>query len=335
MLKEVTLKDLADRTGFSVNTVSRALRGKPDISKITREKVAEIAEELGYRRNALASQLRTRESKTLGLIVTDIVNPVYSGVTKGVETAAKREGYSVLLSDTEEDPENEAAAIHMMLEKRVDGMIIVPTQQHRESFLRLLERGFPFVVVGRIFDDIQTNCVVNDDVRGGFLAADHLIAKGHRKILFLGGFPHISSAAKRMRGYKQALELRGLPFVPELVVWGEPSMEGGYERLLALCTQSAREWTAVFCFNDLVAIGVMMALEELGMRIPDDVAVVGYDDIKFAPALRPPLTTVDIGKYRLGEKGAELLIALIKTEPARRVTKEIILEPRLVVRSST
>jgi len=334
MLNEVTLKDIARETGLSVNTISRALRDKPDIGKTTKILVAHVATDLGYTRNALASQLRTKESRILGLIVTDIVNPVFSGMTKGVEAVAKREGYAVLLSDTGEDPDSEEQAINMMLEKRVDGMIITPTQKRPETIVRLKERGFPFVLMGRSFEGIQANSVVNDDVRGGFLATDYLIAKGHRRILFLGGEPQISSAVKRMAGYKQALERRGLPFVPEMVVWGAPSLEGGYDKAKELLSTGKADLSAIFCFSDLVAIGVMLALRELGVGIPEEIALVGYDDIKFAPALHPPLTTVDICKYRLGEKSAELLIAQLKLPPSKRMLQEVILEPRLVVRSS-
>jgi len=331
---EVTLKDIARETGLSVNTVSRALRGKADISAETTKRVVEVAKRMGYTRNALASQLRTRESGILGLVIADMANPVYSGVAKGVEAVAKREGYCVLVSDTEENPDKEELAINMMLEKRVDGLLIVPTQQRHDAIVQLRERGYPFVLVGREYSDFAANCVVNDDTRGGYLATEYLLSKGHCRIAFIGGRPYISSTAKRVEGYRRALAVKGIEFDPGVVIWSEPSMEGGYAAVRELLMRSKRDWTAVFCFSDLVAAGVMLALRESGLDIPRDVAVVGYDDIEFAPVLYPPLTTVDICKYRMGERGAEMLINYLRADPASRMLKEVILEPKLVVRDS-
>jgi LacI family transcriptional regulator len=331
---EITLKDIARETGLSINTVSRALRGKRDISAKTTERVVEAAKTMGYTRNDLASQLRTRKSGILGLVIADIANPVYSGVAKGVEAVAKREGYCVLVSDTEENADKEELAINMMLEKRVDGLLIVPTQQRDGAIVLLRERSYPFVLVGRQYSDLAANCVVNDDVRGGYLAAEYLLSKGHRRIAFIGGRPYISSTAKRVEGYRRALAVKGIEYDPSIVTWSEPSMEGGYAAVRELLLGSKRDWTAVFCFSDLVAAGVMLALRESGLDIPGDVAVVGYDDIEFAPVLYPPLTTVDICKYRMGERGAEMLINYLRANPDSRMLKEVILEPKLVVRDS-
>lgn len=334
MRKEITLKDIARATGLSVNTVSRALRGKRDISEDTTKRVADVAKQMGYTRNALASQLRTRESRILGLVITDIENPIYSGVAKGVEAVAKREGYSVLVSDTAERPDNEELAIDMMLEKRVDGLLIVPAQQGADAILRLKDRGYPFVLVGRDFDSIQTSCVISDDTRGGYLAAEYLLSKGHRRIAFIGGWPHISCTTKRVSGYRRALEASGIRFDPDIVLWSDPSMKGGYAAACELLQRSERSFSAVFCYSDLVAAGVMMALREHRVAIPHDVAVVGYDDIEFAPVLHPPLTTIDIGKRQLGERSAEMLISYLRNRPTDSVPKTIVLEPKLVVRES-
>lgn len=334
MRKEITQKDIARATGLSVNTVSRALRGKHDISEDTIRRVADVAKRMGYTRNALASQLRTRESRILGLVITDIENPIYSGVAKGVEAVARREGYSVLMSDTGEWPDNEELAIDMMLEKRVDGLLIVPTQHRTDAIVRLKDRGYPFVLVGRDFDSIQASYVVSDDARGGYLAAEYLLSKGHRRIAFIGGWPHISCTTKRVGGYRLALEASGVRFDPDIVMWSDPSMKGGYATAHQLLQRGERSFSAIFCYSDLVAAGVMMALREHQIAIPHDVAVVGYDDIEFAPVLHPPLTTIDIGKRLLGERSAEMLISCLRTRPTDSAAETIILEPKLVVRES-
>ncbi|MCD5408911.1 LacI family transcriptional regulator [Candidatus Bipolaricaulota bacterium] len=194
----VTMRDVARAAGVSVNTVSRALAGKPDVSPETRARVLKVAEELGYRPNKLARGLRSNKTRTIGVIVTDIANPYFGALVKGVREAAYRHGYSIILQDTDEDYAREGEAIEVMLAERVDGLLITPVQTGTETIEKLKESGLPFVLLGRHFDDLETDYVVTDDVQGGYLATEHLIKLGHTRIAMINGPLHISSAKERL-----------------------------------------------------------------------------------------------------------------------------------------
>jgi len=331
-MNHVTMRDVAREAGVSVNTVSRALAGKPDVSPETRARVLEVAERLGYRPNKLARGLRSNKTFTLGVIVTDIANPFFAELVKGVEEAARGRGYSILLGDTGEDPAKEEAAIQVMMAERVDGLLITPVQSSRQALEEVMDSGFPVVLMGRYFPDLEAPFVVTDDVHGAIMAVEHLIALGHEHIGHVAGPLHISSARDRLLGYRKALEAHGIPLRDDYVLQGAVTLEDGYiagKKLLKLNPLP----TAVFAYSDFVAVGIMQAILEAGLRIPEDVSLVGYDDIVFSAYTKVPLTTIRIPKRKLGKEAVHLLISRLGNR--RNIPSHKKLKVDLVVRDST
>ncbi len=330
MNQHVTIRDVAAAAGFSVNTVSRALNDKPDVSPETKARVLEAARRLGYRPNKLARGLRSNKTQTIGVIVADIANPFFGAVVKGVEEAAREHDLSIILGNTNEDYEKEEKVIQTMLSERVDGLLVTPVQTKNATIIKLEESGMPFVLLGRHFKDLETDYVASDDVQGGFLATERLIKLGHRKIAFINGPLHVSSAKERFQGYKAALERYGLVLKPTLVKNDAITMEDGYRVARLLLSHTSRP-TAVFAYSDFVALGVIEAAHECGLAIPDDLSVVGYDDTNFARGLAVPLTTVHIPIDELGKLSIEILREKIN---GSNVTRQVRVPVKLVIRKS-
>lgn len=332
----VTLKDIAKEAGVSINTVSCALRNSSRISEESKRKIKKIADRMGYTPNAAARSLRLKTTKVIGVIVTDVSNPVFGKMVKGIEAAIKEKEYSILIGNTDENEEMEKKAIGNMISKGVDGVIITPTQHDTKSLEMLQKANVPFILMGRKFKNFSANYVVCDDFRGGFLAGEYLIGKGHSKIIFINGPKHISSSQDREQGFVKALA--GHRLVPRHIYYIMPEIHEGY-RLMKKLLDARHDFTGVFCFDDYTAFGVMKALKDSGLRVPDDIAVVGYDNTDFADILDRGLTSVDFNEYRIGELAAEHVIEIIEnnakqehaSEPAVR---QVILEPSLVVRGS-
>ena len=333
MNSQVTIRDVAEATGFSVNTVSRALNDKPDVNAETKRAILETAKKLGYRPNKLARGLRSNKTQTIGVVVTDVANPFFGALVKGVEETAREHGYSIILQDTDEDYEREEEAIQVMLAEQVDGLLITPVQTKRKTIERLKKAGLPFVLLGRYFDDLETDYVVTDDVQGGFLATEHLIKQGHERIALINGPLYISSARERLQGYKKALVNYEIDLDAALLKSGAVTIEDGYNFAKSLLAQNPQP-TAVFAYSDFVALGVMKAIREAGLGIPGDIAVVGYDDVDFSSCLEVPLTTVRIPKKALGKKATELLENKLKNEEDTS-RAEIKLDVQLIIRKST
>ena len=328
----ITLKDIAIKAGVSVNTASRALRNNSDINDETKKRIIEIAERLGYTPNVLAKSLRFKKTKTIGVVIADISSPFYSNMVKGIEDGAQEKGYSIILCNTDEQYEKEETAVQVLLEKRVDGLLITPVQQENKDILNLKEKRIPLVLVGRHFDDLQTNYITTDDVTGSFLATEHLIKEGHRRILHINGPLHISSAWERLAGYKRALLEHGLEYDQRLVRGNTVEMEEAY-KLIKKILSDGLDFTAIFAYGDVLALGGMHALHEAKLRIPDDIAVVGYDDIEFARVSYPPLTSVRIPRYRLGKEAINLLVEKIIKKGSRKL-HQVVIKPELVIRES-
>jgi LacI family transcriptional regulator len=332
-MARVKLKDVADRVGLSVNTVSRALRDMDDIGEATKKKIRRVAKSLGYTPNRAARMLRTNRSETLGVVITDIANPVFGGMVKGIEATARSHGYTIFLCDTNESYAEEEEAVRNLLGRGVDGLLLVPCME-KTGTVRLLEsKGVPYALLGRHFPDVATNVVSTDDVRGGYLAGRHLVERGHRRLLYVTGPLRISSARERLEGLRKAVGEAGLPADAVRVAETSASIGGAYDVCQALL--DGRQFTGVFCFSDFMAFGVLKALKERGVQVPAEVAVVGFDDIELSGVFTPALTTIDMSGHRLGERATELVIQEIRRPKADRSRKQIILEPNLVVREST
>ncbi|MCD6318142.1 LacI family DNA-binding transcriptional regulator [Candidatus Aerophobetes bacterium] len=330
-MSHTTLKDIGKEIGVSATTVSRALNDKPDISYETKQKIKEVAERLGYSPNALARSLKAKKTGSIGVLIADIADAFFAPIVKGIENTAREMGYSIILCDTSEEYEQEKIALEMMLEKRVDGLLITPSQTEYKDILELKRRKIPFVLIGRYFDLVESDYVITDDIKGAFSAIDHLIKKGHKKILFINGPNYISSAKERLVGYKRALQENAILFDKSLVKEDALKMEDGY-RIMKEVLSSGTKFTAVFAYCDFVILGVMQALEEAKLKVPEDIAIVGYDDVAFARFLQVPLTTVHIPKYELGKEAMKLLKKKIEGEI--KEPQNVILPTRLVIRKS-
>ena len=326
-----TLKDIGKEVGVSATTVSRALNNKPDISYQVKQKIKEVAERLGYSPNALARSLKAKKTSSIGVLIADIADPFFAPIVKGIENTARQMGYSIILCDTGGEYEQEKLAVQMMLEKRVDGLLITPCQTEYGDILELKRKKVPFVLLGRHFDLVETGYVITDEIKGAFSATDYLVKKGQKKILFMNRPNYISSAKERLVGYKRALHEHAILFDKSLVREDALKMEDGY-RIMKQILSSGTKFTAVFAYCDFVVLGIMQALEEAKLKIPEDIAIVGYDDVAFARFLQVPLTTVHIPKYELGKEAMKLLKKKIEGEIQE--PQAVILETKLVIRKS-
>lgn len=330
----VTIKDIARKAGVSYATVSRALNNRPEVNEKTRREIQKLAEEMGYKPNALARSLVTRESKTLGLIIPDITNPFFPEVARGAEEAAAQAGYSIFLCNTNWEEEKERKYLALLEEKRVDGIILASVINDEQQMMEYLaDSAVPLIMINRVLKNIQAHYVVIDNVRGACLVMEHLIENGHRDIAFVGGLSHVEATRERLQGYKMMLGAYDLPVRPELIRLGSFKRESGYSNALELLKLSPRP-TAIFAANDILALGVLQAAADMNLRVPGDLAVVGFDDIPFASYAEVSLTTVAQPKYAMGEMAAKILIEEIKEGPSRE-KKKIILQPELVVRRSS
>jgi len=330
-MKYITLKMVAERAGVSVNTASRAINNKLDINKETKKRILKVAQELGYVRNDTAVALRTKKTGTIGVVIADNRNPFYAEVLNGMEVAARGKNYHIILANTQRDYRKEEEAINLLLAKRVDGLLITPVQDRDDDIKNLIEANIPFVVVGRDFENIEVDAVYNDEVKGGFLATEYLIKKGHKKIALINGFLYKSPAKGRLEGYKKALNKYRIPLDNSLISVGDINIEDGYERTKQML-EKILDFTAIFAYNDMMAFGSMQAIKEKGLRIPEDIGLIGYDDILFSSLISPALTTIRLKKQELGVKSVKLLFSRINGN--RKKTKKVMLGVELVVRET-
>lgn len=333
-MRRVVLKDVALEAGVSINTVSRALNDRPEISAETKERVLQTAVRLGYRPNKLARGLRSNKTEIIGVIVADISNPFFAPVVQGMGRRAKELGYGLILQDTGEEYDAEEEAVRTMQYGQVDGVLLTPVQTDKQSVLQLQGTGIPFVLVARYFADPDTDYVAADDIQGGYLATKHLIENGHDRIAFISGPAYNSSARERMAGYMQALNEHEIS--PDLQLIRKPAltMEDGFIHAMDILKRVKPRPTAFFTFSDFVALGVMQALREEKVKVPADMAVVGYDDIAFASCLEVPLTTVRMPKREIGQEAVQLLVEKLEGKHTTRCT-QVKLPVELVVRASS
>ena len=305
----VTIKQIAEVAGVSVNTVSRALNGKPDVNENTRQKVLEVAKQLGYVPNRSALSLKKQKTHIVGVIIEDNANPFWAEVLKGVESAAKSHGYHVILVNTSRNYEDEVEGIHMLLERRVDGILIAPNQEKYDDLFELKKLEVPFVIMGRHIKELENlniPMVYSDEVRGGYIATKHLIERGCKRIAFIGAQPYNTASIERCEGYKKALKEAGMEINKELIKTGGIEIEGGYKSVMELL-ESKTPFDGVFAYNDLMAFGVLKALKEAKLKVPDDVKAVGYDDIPYSSLITPSLTTIRIKKKEMGKIAFDIL----------------------------
>ena len=329
----VTLRDIAAATGFTMNSVSRALKGKSDISARTRQLIQREARRMGYIPNALAASLRSGRTKTISVIIPDISDPLFAILVRDIEAKLKERDFDLFIQNTDEDDELERRAVMAAIGKKIDGIIICPCQKSIDNIRIIKENHIPFVLLGRRFSRGASSYVVADDVKGGFLATQHLIERGHSRILFLNGPGYISSARERLRGYRKALQKNGIAFRSALV--REVKIRGGEcTRTLQGLLKRRVRFTSIFCFSDLMAWEAISFLQSKGMRIPDDVAVVGFDDIQSRLYYPYPLTSVGYGKKKIADTSVDTLMRIIE-EPSKTREVRRVVGVDLFIRKST
>lgn len=333
-MAQVTIRDVAERAGVSYQTVSRVINNKGEVAAGTRQRVLEIIEELGYHPSAIARSLAHQRTRTLGLITADFSDYFFTQVIAGAEREARERDFLFLLSSTERNPQDELVYLRLLAERRVEGILFArpstePDERHVSELLRL---GIPVVTSAYHLEDVGLSVVDVDNVDGGLKATRHLVGAGRRRVATITGPPSWRSVADRSRGYRQALQEAGLEADEALVDQGDWSYDSGFQatrRLLEL----GRPFDALFAQNDRMAIGAMAALHRAGRRIPEDVAVVGYDDIPVAQFVEPPLTTVRQPMQEVGRVATRLLIEHVDSPDTP--PREILLGTELVVRRSS
>lgn len=331
-----TIKDIAADTGLSVTTVSLVLNHKAGkIPQITQDLVFRSAKELGYRPNQLAVSLVKKRTQTIGLIISDVRNMFFATLAKGVEDECRRHGWNMILCNTNDLHQRDLDYINMLADKGVDGIVYgmsrdTTLEKAKECCGLLDNLHLPFVMIDRYFESLDYPSVVVDHRHGGYLATRHLLEQGHQRIACVTGPLHLTDSVDRLIGYRKALEEIGLPYVPELIWEGEYSTESGIEAMDYL---QGKDFSAVFAFNDMTAYGVYSRAKEYHYAIPENFALMGYDDIFFSKILEVPLTSVHQPIYEMGEEATRRLLDLIDGKTLDR--KYVAFEPTLVVRKST
>jgi LacI family repressor for deo operon, udp, cdd, tsx, nupC, and nupG len=333
----ISIKDIAKAAGVSHSTVSRALSDSRLVKAETKSRIQDLAREMGYSPDAWARSLVMGQTRTVGVVVTTIADPFIAEVMQGIESTAYEHGYTVILASSNSEPEREMAAVEMLRSKRVDGVIVTSSrvgalyQQHLERI------GVPVVLLNNHSEQSgrYTFSVTVDNQHGGHLATQHLIELGHRRIAYVNGPEGTSSSEGRLAGYRQALADAGIIPDSNLIVPGAGRTESGKQAFLAL-KALAELPTAVFCYNDVTAIGLMCAAREAGLSVPRDLSVVGFDDIPFASYMYPALTTVAQPKFEMGKQAMQMALALMSAPalPAAEAS-DIVVKGTLIVRSSS
>jgi DNA-binding LacI/PurR family transcriptional regulator len=324
-----TINEVAERAGVSKSLVSLVMRGAPNVSDSKREAVLRVATELGYRPNAVARSLVEGRTRVIGVMLSDLHNPFFAEVVDGIEAEASRRGYRALMSTGQRVPAREAEAIETFLELRTDGVIVAGPSLPNQAIVAAA-RSAPLVVVGRAMRSTSVDSVTDDDREGAGLAVEHLVELGHRRIACIDGGQGAGSVPRR-KGYRQAMIRAGLEQHVR-VAPGAFTEEGGHRAMQELLDEEPRP-TAVCAANDLAAIGAMNAIEDRGLRVPDDISVVGYDNTALAALRHVRLTTINQPRFQIGEEAVAVLVERI--QEGRTTPRRVLVAPSLVVRDTT
>jgi DNA-binding LacI/PurR family transcriptional regulator len=327
-----TLRDVAVRANVSVATVSRALSGSPVVSPQLRERVTEVADDLGYVANRLPANLRARNARFFALVVGNVRNAYFPELIDGAVEAAHQAGYPLIFGDSNEDPDRESEILQQLALERVSGVALATCIGLTSGLKRLLKLGIPVVAVDRRVPDLPMDTVTSDGEAGVYEMMRHLLALGHRRIGLMGGPVHLSTIADREAGYRRGLRDAGIEVDQALIVRGD-LLEQTARTLLPRLMSVERPPTALVTINDLSTIGTLHGLRDLGLRVPDDVSVVGFDDPVGGDLFDPPLTTVAQPVFTIGRQAVELLAR--RAAQPEAPPEELLLPTRLVVRSST
>ncbi len=328
----VTILEVARRAGVSSATVSRVLSGHPHVRPEVIERVLKAVGELEYRPSRVARSLRVQKSSIIGLVISDIMNPFFTAVVRAVEDVASQHGYAIFLCNSDENIEKEALYIDIMMAEQVAGVLITPTRELTSPCKHLVKAGIPFVAFDRRVLDYSVDTVLADNVAGAYQAVEHLIQSGHQRIAAFLAPENKTTGRERLYGYKKALETYGIAFDDQLVFTGEPRKATGRElikEMLALPHQPS----AIFCGNNLLTVGVFGYLQEMGFKIPEEYALISFDDMEWYTMTKPTISAVRQPVYEIGKLSAEILLNRI-AQPDTAV-REVLMDTVLIPRGST
>jgi LacI family transcriptional regulator len=331
----VRMKDIAEDLGVSLVTVSKVLRNKPDVGEATRKRILRRVREMKYRPNLLARGLASGRSYTIGLIVPDLVHTFFAELARGVSARLRKETYQLILASAEEEPELEQLEIEHLLARGVDALLIASCQHRAAGFKSLVSSKIPYVLIDRFIPKFSAHFVGTNDIAAGRMATEHLIQLGRKRIAHIGG-ELISTSVGRLNGYQEALNANRLPFRPEYVAIRSRLEEAGIQRGAAAMTdllRLKRRPDAVFCYNDLTAVGAIHCLLANGLRVPQDVAVIGCGNLRLSEYLEVSLSTIDQSTQLQGEEAAGMALSLISHGNKR--AKHTLIEPTIIARDST
>jgi len=329
-----TIKDVARLAGVSVASVSRVLNNGPKVSKQTIETVLKVVQELNYTPNANARALVTQKSSTLGVVIPDLIDPFFASLANGVEKIARQSNMQLLLSTGLVTAESEMQAINLLIERRCDVMVVHSKKLSDQALIELASKVPGLVLIDRYIEEIAHRCVWLDNLEGGKIAARHLLALNHQSFACISSKHQIDDPRLRIKGFQQALDSAGVDLDPELIEFGEPTLQGGElatQKLLA----SGKTFTAMFVYNDAMAIGAISTLEDNGFKVPSDISVLGFDDVLLSRYSRPKLSTLNYPVEEMAMQAASIALKLTAKQAEVNESKNFKHIPRLVKREST
>jgi len=329
----VTIRDVARRAGVSVATAARALGSYGYVRGTTRERVRRAARALDYHPNVIARSMIKGRTHTLAVIVSDNANPFFAAAVRGIEDVALPHGYGITLCNADEDAAKESMYLRVIRERRVDGLVLSPSGEATPLLRAMIRGGLPVVQIDRRLHGVTADAVVIDNRAGVRAAVEHLLRLGHRRIGMIAGPRRLYTGRERLQAFRTTMRRAGAPVDRDLVVEGDFKAGSAYE-LVRTFLRMRRRPTALFVANNLMTIGALLGLKEAGVRIPQDMAIVGFDDMEWAPILTPPLTAVAQPGYALGATAAGLLMQRLTTSGDRTPPRTVVLQPRLVIRQS-
>ena len=328
------ISDIAKKAGVSIVTVSRVINNNRNVNDATRARVLKVIKELNYHPSRVAKRLRSKcvSGNLLGVLIPDIQNPFYVDVLRGIEEVAYKNNYAIIMCNFSQDKKKENLYLDILQSESIDGLIAAPANEKDSEVIKLVKEGLPIVCVDRELTGVDVDVVLVNNREGAFAAVDYLIKSGYKRIAFISGLEQLPSSQYRVQGYKEALKANGIDFLPELVRFSDSKHENGKE----ICEELLRLPTppdAIFTGNNLITLGALEAIHKKGLKIPQEVAVVGFDDMNWANSLNPPLTAVRQPAYEIGKRAGELLIQRI--DDPKRPAIQMILNTELVVRKSS
>ncbi len=327
-----TITDVARKAGVSTSTVSHVINETRYVSDEVKQRVHAAMKDLNYQPNVIARSLRTRETQTVGVVVSDITNPFFTSIVRAIEDEVLKQGYNIILCDTDEKPEREQVYLRLLMGRRVDGLIVAPSSGNADLLQLAIESGYPTVLLDRSIPGLDADVVLSDNEGGAFDAVSYLVGIGHRRIGIIAGRLEVSTGADRMAGYVRAIKAHGIPVDESLIEVAQFKREIAYEKTREMLARSEPP-TALFVCNNAMTAGAMAAIKAAGKKVPKDISVVGFDDSEWAALMDPPLTVVAQPIVELGTRAAQLLMRRISGGRVK-TPRAIVLKPELIVRGS-